>query len=358
MVHFAIVGGSLTGLAAANVLYRLCITVSVFEKFPRTFEDRGSSLGFVDIGLWEYIRGSRMMRRGRHAHRSQGAYHYGDLWKYLYDGLPAGCVHFNHSVTDLGNDNMRPTIDGIVYDAVIVADGGWSTLRKYVNGVDKQPEYAGYIIYRAKLDSDTYFPNFQGEGAVMSPCGKYFAIALNVARDNGENYIMGGVAIGAPESDVDVVRPEDGQARHTDIKLDVSKVPSWFIPFVKKQFSHANPELVRWLEMCASGKGKITPQPLYEFMADNVVSGRIILMGDAAHMASPRTAAGAHTGMLDAEGLMEALTTYRAIDNLDAAIRAYEKGGKERARSLYLRSKQVSQPIEFMPGDRQDYKEL
>lgn len=79
-----------------------------------------------------------------------------------------------------------------------------------------------------------------------------------------------------------------------------------------RQFDPLPTQLLQWLEMCTSGagKGKITPQPLYEFMADKVVNGRLILMGDAAHMASPRTAAGAHTGILDAAGLLEALSAH------------------------------------------------
>ena len=44
-MNVAIVGGSLTGLSAATVLLRLGISVTVFEKFPNTFEKRGSSLG-------------------------------------------------------------------------------------------------------------------------------------------------------------------------------------------------------------------------------------------------------------------------------------------------------------------------
>ena len=51
---------------------------------------------------------------------------------------------------------MKPTINDQVYDAVIVADGGFSSLRKYVTGNDKQPEYAGHLIYRAKLALEDY----------------------------------------------------------------------------------------------------------------------------------------------------------------------------------------------------------
>ena len=64
-----------------------------------------------------------MMRFGQRASRQQGAYFYGDLWQYLFEGLPEGCVKFGHAVEDLGGDNMHPIIEGQVFDAVIIADG-------------------------------------------------------------------------------------------------------------------------------------------------------------------------------------------------------------------------------------------
>lgn len=349
-MHIAVVGGSLAGLAAANVFHRLGLAVSVFEKFPATFEQRGSSLGYVDIPLWEYIRGEKMLRRGRQANRQQGAYFYGDLWKFLYEGLPTDCVHFNHTVSTLGDDILHPEIDGKTYDAVVIADGGWSSLRRYVNG-DKRPEYSGYVLYRAKLDSE-YFPRYNGEGAHTT--GRYFCMSLNVAADDGRDFIMGGLAVGTPESEV--VPPEDGASRHTEVTPANAELPSWFMPFVRRQFAHhAGGEVLKWLELCAL-KGKITPQPLYEFGADKVVAGRILMIGDAAHMASPRTAAGAHTGILDALGLLEAFSRNLGPEKLDAAIRAYEPGGLQRARDLYLRSKEVSRPVAYDPKD--DRREL
>ena len=336
-MQVAIVGGSLTGLAVANVLHRLGIIVTVFEKFPATFEKRGSSLGFVDVPLWEYIRGEKMMRFGKRANRQQGAFYYGDLWQFLYEGV-RDCVKFNHPVIDLGGDVMKPTINGNQYDAVIIADGGWSTLRHYVNG-NKEPEYSGYVIWRAKVALKDV-PRFSGEGLYYS--GKYFVIALNVPTCDGQDFVMGGLALATPENEV--TKPNQGTSRHTEI-ADDSKLPDWFLPLIRKSFSHhSGGEINRWFQACAT-KGKITPQPLYEFMAENVVNGRIILMGDAAHMASPRTAAGAHTGILDAVGLLEAFSKYPGIPNIDKAIQEYEPGGKMRALQLYTRSKEVSKPL-------------
>ena len=39
-----------------------------------------------------------MRRYNAQAHRFQGAYYYGDLWSYLYSGLPEGSVRFGQEV--------------------------------------------------------------------------------------------------------------------------------------------------------------------------------------------------------------------------------------------------------------------
>lgn len=149
--HVGVVGGSLAGLAAANILHRLGHSVQVYEKYPASLETRGSSLGYVDNALWEYVRGASMMRMGRRAHRSQGAYYYGDLWRFLYDGLPPDTVRFGVTVSDLGpSPTAQPTINGEMFDAVIIADGGFSSLRHYVNDDAQQPEYAGQVVFEPR----------------------------------------------------------------------------------------------------------------------------------------------------------------------------------------------------------------
>jgi len=58
--------------------------------------------------------------------------------------------------------------------------------------------------------------------------------------------------------------------------------------------------------------------------------------GDAAHMASPFTAAGAHTAMLDALGLLKAFVSESSVE---AALRTYDTGGIQRAKSLLRQSR-------------------
>jgi 2-polyprenyl-6-methoxyphenol hydroxylase-like FAD-dependent oxidoreductase len=278
-----------------------------------------------------------MMRMGRVADRSQGAYFYGDLWRYLYEGLPQGTVRFDTTITDLGpSPHTQPTIDGDIFDAVIIADGGFSSLRHHVNGATQQPEYAGQMVFRTKLDRE-HFPDFTGEGGYTERDA--FAMMLQVVQKNGHQWIMGGIGVGVPESEID--RPADGANRQD--MTPAQPLPDWFMPFVRRVFRR-HTSVVRWLEL-AHAKGKITPQPLFEFKADRVTNGRLIMIGDAAHMASPRTAAGAHTGVLDAAGILAAFYEHPA--NVDDAVAAYAPGGQQRARELYARSKEVSRPLVY-----------
>ena len=128
-----------------------------------------------------------MIRRGVQASRQQGAFVYGDLWNFWYAALPAGTVIFNSAISDIGDDVTKPTVLGEVFDLAVIADGGWSQLRsKYFTRAT--PEYAGYVVYRFRVERK-YVPGFASEGEYRN--GTYATILLNVAFNNGEDWLMG-----------------------------------------------------------------------------------------------------------------------------------------------------------------------
>jgi len=342
----AVIGASLGGLSAANALVQLGHTVHVYERAKGPMHNKGYGMGFVDVNLWENLTGRRMIRRGQRAHRGQGAFYYGDLWKFLYEGLPKGTVRFGSTVNSLGSSKTeamrQPTIGKEKYDLAVLADGGWSALRRYIT--DKNPQYSGYVIWGGVVDADKV-PDFRAFGIRKNDI--YDLIAMPLAKDKGKDGIISGIFVATPEKDVEKSAP--GTARHVDAehesKLNVAKTaPAWFLRFVEAKFGRvANGEILRLFKALASNNA-LTGRPMYEFGADAVSAGRIIMIGDAAHMASPRTAVGAHTAVQDAVALREAFAYHK---NLDVAIASYSRGGLRRAQDLNARSVQVGR--QFLP---------
>ena len=338
-VKVAVVGASLGGLAAANVLQQVGASVKVFEKSSSGFGQRGEGIGFVDVEMWQELRGVPMMRRGRRAHRSQGAFFYGDLWQFLYSGLAAGTVDFGHTVHDLGDDVQRPTIDGTAYDLVILADGGWSKLRRYVTST--RPQYAGYVSWRGCIDARAV-PGMQSFGIYKNE--HLDTIVLPMCKDEGTDFLLGGAFVPTPEAEV--VLPQDGVSRHEEASTNHQAPPEWFLPLYRQTFSsHAGGELVRLFEAIAT-QGKLVPHPQYDYCADKLCNGRVLLVGDAAHMASPRTAAGAHTAVLDAMNLRAA---FGATQSVVDALEVYIPSALQRAMDLHRRSLEVKR--EMMPAN-------
>jgi len=285
-----------------------------------------------------------MMRLGVPANRAQGAFFYGDLWRFLYEGLPEGMVKHGHTVESLGEDIDRPMIDGEAFDMVVIADGGWSGLRRYVTTAE--PKYAGYVGYRGCVPREAA-PWFDAFGIHKN--GIFDTIIMPQAYDDGTQNVVCGAVVATPESEV--MRPSVGVSRHgtEEDKRGVARhkhpVPDWFLPLYRQNFGHVQGgQLARLFETVASiGELKVHPQ--FEFGAERVTKGRVVLVGDAAHMASPRTAVGAHTAVLDAVGLREAFTA--AGGDVEAALQLYAPDGLERAQQLWARTQQVSR--DFLP---------
>jgi len=329
------------GLAAATAFVRLGAHVRVFEKSSAPFTERGSSLGFCDVALWQALTGRRMIRRGQQASRSQGAFMYGDLWEFLAEGLEPGVISFGQHVLDLG-DPQHPTVQGERYDLAVIADGGWSELRSRYFSSEERPTYAGFQGWRFKVPLSAV-PGWNTEGEFSHASD--FVIMMKIAKNNGEDWIMGGAAIAEPESEV--TKPSAGWNRQAD-GMDVQGTPAWFMDYFRARFGYVRQgELVRVME-AAARTGKITPNPQYEFCASRVVQGALVLVGDSAHMGTPRTATGAHTAVLDGAALFN---TFQPLLRADVGgkrggwselaargLKLYEPAALHRAQGLYQRS--------------------
>lgn len=323
-IKVAIIGSSLGGLSAANVLNRLGFEVTVFEAFPKGFHNRGGALGAVDIQLLQRILPTGTIQKSIHNH----GHFYGDLWQYLYEGLPKSIVKFGVDIQEIHNsESLKPIveIEGKLqeFDLIIGADGGKSTIRKYVT--DKVPKYSGYTLWRTLLSTDKI--NYPPNGSKTINGIRYETLGFPFIGSNQESLWNCGFYMAMPESEVE--KPTKNRQVSTQ---NFKQIPDWFLPFIDHLFD--KPTLKFWEN--AIRFGKVSPHPVWEFVTETVVKNRILLLGDAAHMASPRTGAGAYSAMVDAIVLEAA---FKQGKNIDEALNLYNQNTVERGQELYNRSR-------------------
>jgi 2-polyprenyl-6-methoxyphenol hydroxylase-like FAD-dependent oxidoreductase len=186
--------------------------------------------------------------------------------------------------------------------------------------------------------------------------GPFDTIHMHIAADDGHDWVMGGTCIAVPEAEVSRPPPVPGASRQVEAAAaaETAPPPDWFLRFFRKHFGRYNRGGVYAVMEAAARVGKVTALPQYEFAAEKVVTGRLVLTGDAAHMASPRTASGAHTAVLDAAALYDAFISAaseggRGKDLVLRALAAYAGPGRERAAALYRLSRERGASVS-VPG--------
>lgn len=320
----AIVGASLGGLSAANVLHQLGAGVEVFESFPHGFHDRGGALGAVDTELLNRILGNDATT-DRDLVRGHGHF-YGDLWQRLAERLPKHTIRFSVDIQNVIDSTSNKPKLGIdeeqrEFDLVVGADGGKSEIRRFVT--DRVPQYSGYSLWRGLVPVDGIPGPPSGartiDGVRYETLGFPFVNGDNTAVWNCGIYMM------TPESEVAT------PSRNRQVTT-ATTVPDWFVPLVRALFGDRN---ATFWESCATA-GKVSPHPVWEFAADTVVNNRVVLLGDAAHMASPRTGAGAYTAMVDAVTLGAALEHCRSVDH---SLQVYNDDTVQRGLHLWQQSR-------------------
>jgi 2-polyprenyl-6-methoxyphenol hydroxylase-like FAD-dependent oxidoreductase len=334
-----VVGGSLTGLAAAVTLGRAGARVDVAERSTQLLREHGSGLG-VDLGLLRQVLGDRaapslpvIAEPGRVSAN----------WRDVYGALrthaeqtPGVTIH--HGVTVRGTATMRDHVvvdlgDGgsMTADAVIGADGYRSVVRRHVDPARPDATYAGYLLWRGVLDErDIAADPYLG--------GRAVAIALDRGIQvftQGGRYLVtypvpgsaGGTGTGqrrlswnwywrAPTGDP----PWSGRPRtilHDEVDPGIAaKVARtadvWPFPWP------------RLMELTVRRR-RLFANAIYEYLPDRLVRDRAVIIGDAAHVVTPMTGAGLVNGFRDVLALTGELARADSPADVPAALRRYER---------------------------------
>jgi 2-polyprenyl-6-methoxyphenol hydroxylase-like FAD-dependent oxidoreductase len=339
--QIVVVGGSLVGLSMAIALARRGASVTVLEQTPQAGYEGGGGLG-VDVGLLTRVTGldgSPPVCQG--VDRATTAWPLLAAWLENNARAATGVtVQRGAEVTEVG-DGWARTSDGRRFDAdvVIGADGARSTVRRWVSPDRPDAVYAGFVLWRAMVP-EAELPAGIPWLRPDEPSREYYSGPYRLVT-----YPVPGADGSSKPGDrrlnlvwYDPARSEllasrgllDGDTVHGSLgandvpeplrrELDVVAGQRWPTP---------------WREALdvALRRSLVFATPVVHYWPERLVRDRSVLVGDAAHAASPMVGGGFRQGLYDVDALATGLERNRGASMADLL------SGFERERLLPART--------------------
>lgn len=365
MAKILVVGGSLGGLFVANILLRQGHDVTLLEKTIGSLDGRGAGIVTHDA-LTEALRaagvtvdatlGVPVTKRVTLGADGQSL---GEMelpqvltsWSRLYhmlkESFPSGRYLQGKTVKTFTQDEGAVNVlceDGSDYDAelLIASDGIRSAVRAQV-APQIQPEYAGYIAWRGVCDEaclsshtlDTLFNRFgfclpNGEQMLGYPV----AGSGNDTRPGKRRYNFVWYRPASEHEElVSLLTDDDGH--HYPTGIPPLKVSWKHIAHMRKVAQEIlAPQYAEILEKTAAP----FLQAIYDVRSEQIVFGRIALMGDAAFVGRPHVGMGVTKAGDEAMVIAKHIAAHGATP---AALNAYSEerlklGQHVVARAQYL----------------------
>ena len=348
MPQALVIGGSLGGLLAANLLRSIGWTAQVFERVGDDLASRGAGIGtheelleimhrigiVVDASIGVHPQSRTCLDRAGNIQytmpRPRILSSWGRLYRALKDAFPADAYHFDKSLVSFQDDASGVSAkfaDGSSAhgDLLIGADGIRSTVRAQIMP-EAQPLYAGYIAWRGLI----------AESSLPAELHREIFAHNMVCYPDGD--AMTAYPVPGPNNDVrpghraynwvwyhplDAAGLADLCTDATGFCHGTAIAPALIRPeLVSEMLATARrvlaPQCVRVIEL--------TSQPFFQAIFDlespRMAHKHAAILGDAAFVARPHVGMGVTKAALDAQCLADALQGTSAID---AALARYNK---------------------------------
>ena len=370
MARILVVGGSLGGLLAANLLLRGGHDVTVLERSPRSLQGRGAgivthaglraALAAAGVVIDETL-GVAVDQRVVLGIDGQpvGTWAYPQIltsWGRLYALLRAALPEQRHrlnaavaGVTALEGGVRVQLADGetLHADLLVAADGIRSTVRAQLLPA-LQPQYAGYVAWRGLCDESalsrhtrsSLFPYFgfglpEGEQMIGYPvAGADDSTAVGRRRWNFVWYrpAAAGAELDALLTDADGVLHPEGIAPQQVSWRHIAAMRQAARDLLAPQFA----------EIVEKAAGPFL-QPIFDLASPQLANGHLALLGDAAFVARPHIGMGVAKAADDAVALAACVAQHGATAK---AVRQYQALRLPAGNALLLRARQLGAYLE------------
>ncbi|MEO1078263.1 MAG: FAD binding domain-containing protein [Pseudomonadota bacterium] len=369
-----IIGGSLGGLFAGTMLRRAGWDVAIYERSERDLDSRGGGivlqpdvvevfraagvdishreLGVVSKDRIVYHRDGTLLER-RRAPQTQTS------WSLIYSTMKEtfGDEHYHrgHTLSGIVQDDASKTVtatfsNGVsdTADLLVGADGNGSAVRQLL-WPDAEPVYAGYIAWRGLV------PEHELSTAARDGLAEHFGFSSTQGSHMLGYLVPGeGNAIARGErlynwvwyrvTDDDTLRSimvdRDGNDR--GFSMPEGQLAERWKTHVYREADNLLPRPFR--EVVQSTKEPFA-QAIRDLTVSSMVNGRVILLGDAAFVPRPHTAASTSKAAANALDLRAALTAMP--DDVDAALARWEPQQLMLGQELFRLGSRAGQRLMF-----------
>ncbi len=346
-----IVGGSLGGLFAGNLLRRIGWDVDIFERSPHDLDSRGGGI-VLQPEVVEVLRRAGVDLRAselgvRSAYRtvfrpdgSIQSKHFAPQtqtsWSLIYTTLKAAFGDQNYhqakTLVEIHQDLRTGTVtaqfeDGTRKsgDLLIGADGGSSIVREQL-WPTVRPTYAGYLAWRGLLPEDEMPPaarkTLHGDFGFANNQGSHILGYLvpgehNDVRPGHRLYNWVWYRVADERLLAEIMTDRNGHARGYAIPEGL---------LADKWIAHLHRDAETLLPLPFRQVVEATAQPfaqaIRDLASDHMAEGRVAIIGDAAAIPRPHTAASTSKAAANALALAAELRAFP--DDVPAALARWE----------------------------------